>query len=157
MIPRRLHQDVNCYCSRGGYGYYYSKPSVHTSLEFLSSEEEIVWEAPSSAENLDKLLEEYMNGERYNELVAEFYPFFDDYDGYFAETENGVMEMELDHNTIPETPEIEEQQFSMLAVEEEQSERGSHGKTMTQIISALEENTYVIEGLATFDLKIITY
>lgn len=159
MIPPETAPGMLTVTVRGGgYGYYYSKPSVHTSLEFLSSEEEIVWEAPSSAENLDKLLEEYMNGERYNELVAEFYPFFDDYDGYFAETENGVMEMELDHNTIPETPEIEEQQFSMLAVEEEQSERGNTWESDdTNYIRVRKRTPYVIEGLATFDLEIITY
>ncbi len=69
-----------------------------------------------------------------------------------------MMEMELDHNTIPETPEIEEQQFSMLAVEEEQSERGNTWESDdTNYIRVRKRTPYVIEGLATFDLEIITY
>jgi len=63
----------------GAASYYNAKPPVHTSILEPSSDEE---EEPmkafiADADTLDDLIEEYMDGERNNELVAEFYPFLE--------------------------------------------------------------------------------
>lgn len=64
----------------GAEGYYVTKPPVHTSI--LEPEQETDDQEPmrafiAAADTLDDLIQEYMDRERNNELVAEFYPFLE--------------------------------------------------------------------------------
>ncbi|HHY10827.1 MAG TPA: hypothetical protein GX528_09750, partial [Firmicutes bacterium] len=64
----------------GGAGYFVSKPPVHTPIikeGDLNDEDSPSRAVISGAESLDVLVEEYMDREKNNEIVAEFYPFFD--------------------------------------------------------------------------------
>ncbi|NLJ80944.1 MAG: hypothetical protein GX335_07965 [Firmicutes bacterium] len=64
----------------GGEGYYLTKPPVHTTiLSELEEEEEPSRALISGAESLDALIEDFMNREKNNEIVAEFYPFIENY------------------------------------------------------------------------------
>lgn len=63
----------------GAEGYYAAKPPVHTGILSPEEEEQEPMRAfISSADTLDDLIVEYMDQERNNELVAEFYPFLED-------------------------------------------------------------------------------
>lgn len=65
----------------GGAGYYVVKPPVHTSvLDQVDDDDEPIRSLVTGAETLDALVTEYMNRERNNEIVAEFYPFLESYD-----------------------------------------------------------------------------
>lgn len=64
----------------GGADYYVVKPPVHTTiLTELEEEDEPSRSAITGAESLDALVEEFMDREKNNEIVAEFYPFLENY------------------------------------------------------------------------------
>lgn len=65
----------------GGAGYYVVKPPVHTGvLTETDDEDEPIRAVVSGAETLDALVTEYMDRERNNEIVAEYYPFLESYE-----------------------------------------------------------------------------
>lgn len=62
----------------GGAGYYVVKPPVHTSILDPDAEvDEPIQTVISGAETLDGLIDEYMERERNNEIIAEFYPLYE--------------------------------------------------------------------------------
>ncbi len=118
----------------GGAGYYIEKPPVHTSiLEMDQEENEPMRQIISGAESLDALITEYMDRERNNEIVAEFYPFLEN-------SVMGEMSAELDEG--------EEEKYgdpiNYFAWAEAPSE-ATKVRLSTQ---------FVIDGMATFDLNI---
>jgi len=116
----------------GAEGYYYTKPPVHTSILEPSEEEDA--EEPmrtfiSDADTLDDLIEEYMDRERNNELVAEFYPF----------RENQVEDEAAEDGE-------EEEAFDPLSYY-------PWAEPMDPVMARLSTQ-FVLDGMATFDLNI---
>ncbi len=117
----------------GGASYYISKPPVHTtfSSEIQEDDEEPSRTVITGAESLDKLVEQYIDREKNNEIVAEFYPFLDSYGGveqFDDEEENGSSQV------IPA--------FGW-----------SNGTSEAQ--RARLTTQYVMEGMASFDVEIV--
>lgn len=121
----------------GGAGYYVEKPPVHTSLlEPEEGEDEPVRQIISGAESLDALIAEYMDRERNNEIVAEFYPF-------------------LDHR-------LQEEEQDELGGETEDDEEDvqdplgyfSWAEAPSEAMKVRLATQFVIDGMATFDLNI---
>ncbi|NLL42505.1 MAG: hypothetical protein GX251_04095 [Firmicutes bacterium] len=126
----------------GGTGYYVEKPPVHTSVFELDEEDdEPVRQIISGAESLDALITEYMDRERNNEIVAEFYPFL----------ENGPQEEEVEQEQAElgeDTDEETEEEIQALPPYYSWAEGPSEA---TKIRLATQ---FVIDGMATFDLNI---
>lgn len=127
----------------GGSGYYSTKPTVHTGLQPQEDNEEKRRDL-TGGESLEKLIEQYMDRERNNEIVAEFYPFID----RFAATEPAIPvdeEGEPAPDTLPEAipdnvePPTPDYQWNDDSNEPVRVRLATH---------------YVIEGMATFDLEI---
>lgn len=121
----------------GGAGYYVEKPPIHTSLlEIDEGDDEPVRHLISGAESLDALITEYMDRERNNEIVAEFYPFLENrpQEEDEVETEQGIDVGEKDFS-VP---------LGYFAWAEAPSEA-------TKVRLATQ---FVIDGMATFDLNI---
>lgn len=114
----------------GGAGYYVVKPPVHTSiLTQTEDEDEPIKSVVSGAETLDALVAEYMDRERNNEIVAEFYPFLESYEegSHLNEGESELGEP-----------------INVYAWADGSTE-GKRVRLSTQ---------FVIDGMATFDLSI---
>lgn len=123
----------------GGAGYYVEKPPVHTSLlEPEEGEDEPVRQIISGAESLDALIAEYMDRERNNEIVAEFYPFLD----------HRLQEEGQDE--LGEETEDEEEE------DEAQAPLGyySWAEAPSEAMKVRLATQFVIDGMATFDLNI---
>jgi hypothetical protein len=121
----------------GGAGYYVEKPPVHTSLlEPGEGEDEPVRQIISGAQSLDALIAEYMDRERNNEIVAEFYPFLDTslQEGEQSETEDEDQEGEMAYQAP----------LGYFSWAESPSEA-------TKVRLATQ---FVIDGMATFDLSV---
>lgn len=113
----------------GGAGYYVEKPPVHTSiLEAEEEQEEPMRAFIAEADTLDDLIKEYMDRERNNELVAEFYPFLE--------------------NLAEEDPEGEETL--------EQDDFGYFGWAEAPVdpVKVRLSTQFVLDGMATFDLSV---
>jgi hypothetical protein len=120
----------------GGEGYYVEKPPVHTSiLEPGDEEDEPVRQVISGAESLDSLITQYMDRERNNEIVAEFYPFLD----------NRPLDEETDGLEEEEEPAEEAFQAPLGYYWAEGPSEPTKVRLATQ---------FVIDGMATFDLSI---
>ncbi len=125
----------------GGAGYYVEKPPVHTSLlEIDEGEDEPVRYRISGAESLDALITEYMDRERNNEIVAEFYPFLENRLQHESEAEAGA-------ETGTET-EGEQENFSAPLGYYAWADTPSEATKVTL------STQFVIDGMATFDLNI---
>lgn len=115
----------------GGAGYYVVKPPVHTSiLEPGDGDDEPIRTVVSGAETLDGLISEYMERERNNEIVAEFYPFLEtaEEDGHdLLESESEFLDPLGFYPWVDSTTEA------------------SRVRLSTQ---------FVLDGMATFDLNI---
>ena len=131
----------------GGAGYYVEKPPVHTSvLELEEEEDEPVRATISGAESLDALITEYMDRERNNEIVAEFYPFLEppqeeDSSGSDDREEGGEVGSEVDAEVKDENSGSPLGYYSWAEVPSD--------------VSTVRLSTqFVIDGMATFDLNI---
>ncbi|NLM41766.1 MAG: hypothetical protein GX199_05600 [Firmicutes bacterium] len=116
----------------GAVSYYDTKPPVHTSI--LEPSEETEDEEPmkafiANADTLDDLIEEYMDGERNNELVAEFYPFLE--------------------QSKPEGEEGEGEEYDEL----EALGYYAWAEPVDPVVVRLSTQ-FVLDGIATFDLNI---
>jgi hypothetical protein len=114
----------------GAESYYDIDPPVHTSILSAEGEaeddEEPMRSFIADADTLDDLIEEYMDRERNNELVAEFYPFLD-------------------------SPEIEDATEEEQAL----NDLGYYAwaEPVEPVVVRLSTQ-FVLEGMATFDLSI---
>ena len=114
----------------GAESYYDIDPPVHTSILSAEGEaeddEEPMRSFIADADTLDDLIEEYMDRERNNELVAEFYPFLD-------------------------SPEIEDATEEEQAL----NDLGYYAwaEPVEPVVARLSTQ-FVLEGMATFDLSI---
>lgn len=114
----------------GAESYYDIDPPVHTSILSAEGEaeddEEPMRTFIADADTLDDLIEEYMDRERNNELVAEFYPFLD-------------------------SPEIEDATEEEQAL----NDLGYYAwaEPVEPVVVRLSTQ-FVLEGMATFDLSI---
>ncbi|MDI9439128.1 SpoIVB peptidase S55 domain-containing protein [Candidatus Darwinibacter acetoxidans] len=116
----------------GAESYFATKPPVHTSILDAETQED---EEPmrafiSDADTLDDLIEEYMDGERNNELVAEFYPFLEN---HVEQEEEG-------------SEEDEEETLDSLGYY-------AWAEPVEPVVVRLSTQ-FVLDGLATFDLSI---
>jgi hypothetical protein len=115
----------------GGSGYYVAKPPVHTSiLEPEEQDDEPVKSFVSDADTLDDLIKEYMDRERNNEIVAEFYPFLENTseDGNEQEEDETKSSDPLNYYAWAEAP-LEPTRVRL-------------------------STQFVLDGMATFDLNI---
>ncbi len=126
----------------GGTGYYVEKPPVHTSVFELDEEDdEPVRQIISGAESLDALITEYMDRERNNEIVAEFYPFL----------ENGPQEEEVEQEQAELGEDIDEETEEEIQALPPYYSWAEGPSEATKIRLATQ---FVIDGMATFDLNI---
>lgn len=115
----------------GGAGYYVVKPPVHTSiLDQTEDDDEPIRSVVLGAETLDALVTEYMDRERNNDLVAEFYPFLESFD-----------------------------QEDTLIDGEEQLDLGEpinlYGwESNTEVVRVTLSTQFVMDGMASFDLNV---
>lgn len=115
----------------GGAGYYVAKPPVHTSiLDPDEEEDEPMRSFISDAETLDDLIVEYMDRERNNEIVAEFYPFLE------SSSENGE---EVEEDEFANTDPLNYYPWAEAPLEP------TRVRLSTQ---------FVLDGMATFDLNV---
>lgn len=138
-IPKDVAQGLLTVTVRGGgAGYYIEKPPVNTSfLELDGEDDEPVRHVISGAESLDSLIQEYMDRERNNELVAEFYPFLENSLQGDDDAEDGVeveAESEVEFQTLPSY-------FSWA-------------ETPTEATKVRLATQFVIDGMATFDVHV---
>jgi len=130
----------------GSSGYYAIKPTVHTTIESLQQEElDEMWRESTTAESLDILLNKYMNRERNNEIVAEFYPFIDMSSD--IEDETGFGEWYFYSEDFIPVSEIEMLEHEIASPKWEVS---SNEPIRVRLITQ-----YVIEGSASFDIEVL--
>ena len=116
----------------GGAGYYISKPPVHTTFSSeVEDDDEPSRTVITGAESLDKLVEQYMDLEKNNEIVAEFYPFLDSYSGV---------------NELDDEEASDSSQFIPAFAWNNGSSEAQRVRLTTQ---------YVMEGMASFDIEIV--
>ncbi|MDI9419915.1 MAG: SpoIVB peptidase S55 domain-containing protein [Bacillota bacterium] len=146
-IPEDTLPGLMTVSVRGGSsGYYYAKPTVHTTWESLQEQDvDVMWREPTQAESLDLLLNGYMNRERNNEIVAEFYPYIDlssefNGDGYYDSTEFG------DEETVPISEVVMLEKDFGIPQWESNNNEPVRVRLTTQ---------YVIEGSASFDIEVL--
>ena len=117
----------------GGLGYYVAKPPVHTSIFDPDEEEdEPIRTFVSDAETLNDLITEYMDRERNNEIVAEFYPFLEN----TSIDESGLDDEDNEYEVLDPL-----NYFSWA--------EGPLEPTRVRL-----STQFVLDGLATFDLNI---
>jgi hypothetical protein len=105
-------------------------------------DDEPVRQIISGAESLDALITEYMDRERNNEIVAEFYPFL--------ENSRQDEEGELEQERLGENQEDEDTEEEVPAAPAYYSWAEGPSEA-TKIRLATQ---FVIDGMATFDLNI---
>ncbi len=127
----------------GGAGYYVEKPPVHTSLLEPAEDDadEPVRQIISGAESLDALITEYMDRERNNEIVAEFFPFLD---ARLQEEESSEMEDEAYEEEVQGEEEVYQAPLSYF----------SWADTPSDATKVRLATQFIIDGMATFDLNI---
>lgn len=74
----------------GAADHYVVKPPTHMGILDEADDDEPIRAVVSGAETLDALIREYMEQERNNEIVAEFYPFLKKYAGGESELAEGT-------------------------------------------------------------------
>ena len=108
------------------------KTTVHTTFSSeVEDDDEPSRTVITGAESLDKLVEQYMDREKNNEIVAEFYPFLDSYSGV---NELDDEEKNDSNQVIPA--------FGW-----------SNGSSEAQRVRLTTQ--YVMEGMAAFDIEIV--
>lgn len=147
QIPEDTLPGLMTVTVRGGSsGYYAIKPTVHTTIESLQQEElDEMWRESTTAESLDILLNKYMNRERNNEIVAEFYPFIDMSSD--IEDETGFGEWYFYSEDFIPVSEIEMLEHEIASPKWEVS---SNEPIRVRLITQ-----YVIEGSASFDIEVL--
>lgn len=130
----------------GGMGYYSIKPTVHTTWQsFEEEEDEMAWQSPSGGENLDMLLEKYMHREQNNEIVAEFYPYIDNYS-------DDIMGSEAVDTLLKNVDTIPISEVVLLDLDN----AGFHWEdTSVEGVRVRLTTQFVMEGAATFDIEVI--
>ena len=132
----------------GGADYFVEKPPVHTSvLDMDEEDDEPIRAIISGAESLDALITEYMDRERNNEIVAEFYPFL----------ENRLQEEDGEDLEDAEAEQVEQQKEGEQGKPEEYpSPLGyfSWAEAPSDASKVRLSTQFVIDGMATFDLNI---
>lgn len=137
----------------GGSDYFIGKPPVHTTFQDVEDGDEPMRQAPSGAESLEKLIEQYVNRERGNEIVLEFYPFLDTFpvaeepDDYEDQFPPGVLP---DSDTPMQNDDIE-------AFDEFYGYGASWDwdSNAHEPIKVRLDTGFVMEGMASFDLEIL--
>jgi hypothetical protein len=126
----------------GAAGYYVTKPPVHVPLTpatELGDEEEVPHTVATGAESLEKLITDFMEREKNNEIVAEFYPFID---SFATSSKDEAVEGEAMEDSAGE---IEDRAMPAF--------RWNDGSSDVQKVRLTTQ--YVIEGLATFDVEVV--
>ncbi len=134
----------------GGSGYYSVKPTVHTTWQSMDQDsEDYIRHIPSGGESLDKLLDRFMQRERNNEIVAEFYPFINSFSSA-DDTENSYSETSYNESESL-TPLMESE------IDDGESDRYQYrwDDRNNEPIRVRLTTQYVIEGVATFDVEVI--
>lgn len=145
-IPEDTLPGLMTVSVRGGSsGYFYAKPTVHTTWESLQEQDaDVMWREPTQAESLELLLTGYMNRERNNEIVAEFYPYIDpnpEYDfGDYPQSSFGG------EDKIP----ISEVVMLEKDFDSSQWEPNDNEPIRVRLITQ-----YVIEGSASFEIEVL--
>ena len=130
----------------GGMGYYAIKPTVHTTWQSLEQDDtQEMWSEPTQAESFDILVNKYMEREKNNEIVAEFYPFIDTY-----MYEEAIPDKS---NTIPHN----EESVPVSEVELLELDYGHHywESNDTEPVRVRLTTQYVIEGSASFEIEVL--
>lgn len=124
----------------GAEGYYVTKPPVHVSLTTdYDSDEEVSHTVATGAESLDKLITDFMDREKNNEIVAEFYPFIDSF-ASSRRTSLADDAGEGDSGEAEESPSIPAFRWS---------------DTTSELQSVRLATQYVMEGMASFDIEVV--
>ena len=122
---------MNVAVRSGAEGYYLMKPPVDPSILSQNDfDDEPIKSSPSGAETLDVLIAEYMDGERNNEIILEYYPLL----------ENSNSEEELDDEEFDDNVEIPNYYRW-----DDNSANGQRIRLSTQ---------FVLDGMVNFDLNI---
>lgn len=124
----------------GASGYYFTKPPVHIPISTEDGgDEEVPHTVATGAESLDKLITDFMDREKNNEIVAEFYPFIDSFaSAARAQTDNGE-----DEGTPADSSEVP----SVHAF--------SWADSASEVQSVRLTTQYVMEGMASFDIEVV--
>lgn len=123
----------------GAEGYYVSKPPVHVSLATeYDDDEEVPHTVATGAESLDKLITDFMDREKNNEIVAEFYPFIDSFTSSARTLADEIGEE--DSGEVEETLSIPAFRWN---------------DTTTEMQSVRLSTQYVMEGMASFDIEVV--
>lgn len=132
----------------GGYYYYTAVPDLHTTAEDQPENDEESRYPQTLADGLERLVDEFVNRERNNEIIAEFYPFIDAFPPAEEEPhlENDVGDYPFGNDFLPE-PESASLLSPLFQFEwDEESGDPMRVRLTTQ---------YVMEGMASFDLEIM--
>jgi hypothetical protein len=124
----------------GAAGYYVTKPPVHKPLTpSTEEEEEVPHTVATGAESLEHLINGFMDREKNNEIVAEFYPFIDSFATSSRAEESPEEEVE--------TSGVEAESRSIQAF------RWNEGTSEVQSVRLTTQ--YVMEGMASFDIEVV--
>ncbi len=135
----------------GGSDYYFGKPSVHTTFQDIENGDQPMRDVPTGIESLDMLIEHYMNRERNNEIVVEFFPFLDS----FPVAEEPEAEEAPPPDIVPdEEPPLDEGENDVPDAGEEEGYHWQWGETSHEPIRVRLDTSYVMEGMASFDLEV---
>ena len=138
----------------GGADYFMGKPPVHTTFQDVEDGDEPMRHVPSGAESLDKLIEQYVNRERGNEIVLEFYPFLDTFP---VADEPDDFEEEILPDLLPDedTP-LQDDDFEDPYEEFFGYNSGwDWNGNIHEPIKVRLDTGFVIEGMASFDLEVL--
>lgn len=131
-IPEDTKQGLmNVAVRSGAEGYYLMKPPIDSSiLDQDDFDDEPIKSVPSGGETLDVLISDYMDRERNNEIVLEYYPI-------------------LENNSSDQEPEDEE-----IEVEEEILDYYMWDDSSTNAQRVRLSTQFVLDGMVNFDLTI---
>jgi len=146
-IPEDTMPGLMTVSVRGGSsGYYYAKPTVHTTWESLQEQDaDVMWREPTQAESLDLLLNGYMNRERNNEIVAEFYPYIDPSSEYDDDDS-------YDQTSFADEDRVPISEVVMLEKDFGSSQWESDSNEPVRVRLTTQ---YVIEGSASFEIEVL--
>ena len=132
----------------GGYYYYTAVPDLHTTADDEPHEDEESRYPQTVTDGLDRLVEEFVNRERNNEIIAEFYPFID----RFPPAEEDTYQ-ENDEGDYPFADEpMFEPESASLVVPLFQFEWDQESGEPKRVRLTTQ---YVMEGTASFDLEVL--
>ena len=104
-----------------------------------------MWREPTQAESLDLLLNGYMNRERNNEIVAEFYPYIDPSSEYDDDDS-------YDQTSFADEDRVPISEVVMLEKDFGSSQWESDSNEPVRVRLTTQ---YVIEGSASFEIEVL--